>query len=112
MGINNIRKEEQTSQKNTPLMSIFRVIILIAFVVVMSCTILYFVEMNSDNKSYFTIHFALPLILFMVGIIALFMAMLSKQSLTGESKGDNLMIVVGILLMVCSVIALVWSYFN
>ncbi len=48
----------------------------------------------------------------MVGIIALFMAMLSKQSLTGESKGDNLMIVVGILLMVCSVIALVWSYFN
>ena len=110
MGKNNIRKEEQTPQKNTPLMSIFRVIILIAFVVVMSCTILYFVEMNSDNKSYFTIHFALPLILFMVGIIALFMAMLSKQSLTGE--GDNLMIVVGILLMVCSVIALVWSYFN
>ena len=40
MGKNNIRKEEQTSQKNTPLMSIFRVIILIAFVVVMSCTIL------------------------------------------------------------------------
>ena len=58
MGKNSIRKEEQTPQKNTPLMSIFRVIILIAFVVVMSCTILYFVEMNSDNKFYNSFCFA------------------------------------------------------
>lgn len=41
MGKNNIRKEEQTSQKNTPLMSIFRVIILIAFVVVMSLSLIH-----------------------------------------------------------------------
>lgn len=110
MGKTNNNKRQAPSQKNTPLMTVFRGIILVAFLVVMTCTILYFVEMNGE-RSYFTLHFALPLIIFMVGIIAVFMAALSMQNMSGESRGDNFMIVVGILLMISAVVALVWSYF-
>ena len=111
MGKNSIRKTNEAPKQNTTLMMIFKVIILIAFVVVVVCTVLYFIEMNSDTKSYFTLHFALPCMLFMVGLIAMLMAALSMQNLSGESKGDNFMIVVGALLVLSAIIALVWSYF-
>ncbi len=110
MGKNSIRKTNEVPAKNTTLLRVFRIIIFIAFVLIVACTILYFVEFNSETKSYFTMHFALPCILFMVGIIAILMAALSIQSISGESKGDNFMIVVGILLVLCSIISLVWSY--
>ena len=105
-----INQARGVPQKNNPLLTAVRIIIFIAFIVVISCTILYFVEFNSETKSYFTMHFALPCILFMVGLIAVLMAILSIKSIQGENKGDNFMIVVGILLILCAIISLVWSY--
>lgn len=112
MDKNRIRKTNSTNgtQKNKGIFLAFRIVIVIAFIFVITCTVIYFMEANQENRSYFSLHFALPIILFLVGVIAIMLSTLSKMSLSGESKGDNMMLGVGILLMLCSIITLIFSF--
>lgn len=112
MGKNNVRKTNNVSsnQKNSTLFLIFRIVIVIAFLFVVACTAVFLIEMNNENKSYFSAHFALPISLFLVGVIAILLRYFSKMSLSGESKGDNMMFGVGLLLMLCSIVTLILSY--
>ena len=96
--------------KNKGLFLALKIIILIAFVFVVTCTIIYFVEFDKPEKSFFSLHFALPIILFFVGIIAALMSYLSKKSMTGENKGDHMMMIVGFLLMLISILTLIFSF--
>lgn len=98
----------QNNKKNLA----FKIVVIVAFVCAVALTILYFVEQSNGNQSYFSYHFAIPIILFLVGIIAIILTRISLKSYSGESKGDNLMIVVGILLFVCSIFSLIMSYVN
>lgn len=113
MGKNNMKKQNQTSvpQKKTMAYLAMRIIIVISFLFVIACTIVYFVEFDSQNKSYFSLHFAIPVILLFVGIIAILLSCLSKKNYSGENKGDTMMIGVGALLILCSIISLIMSYF-
>ncbi|MDE7264305.1 MAG: hypothetical protein K2N64_06560 [Anaeroplasmataceae bacterium] len=112
MGKNNIKRQNQTvPQKKTMAYLVMRIIIVMSFIFVIACTIVYFIEFDSKNKSYFSLHFAIPVILLLVGIIALLLSCLSKKNYSGESKGDNMMIGVGALLILCSIISLIMSYF-
>ena len=97
-------------KKNNGMLLAFRIIIVIAFIFVVTCTILYFMEVGKEEKSYFSMHFAIPIILFFVGVIAIMLCTLSKKSMTGESKGDTMMIGVGLLLFLCSILSLIFSY--
>lgn len=63
-----------------------------------------------EVKSYFTQHFLGSIILFLVGIAALLMPMVSQKRLAGENKGDSLMIIVAFLLFICSLFSIVMSY--
>ena len=114
MGKNSVRKTETVpaKQKNPVLFLVFRIILVIAFIFVVTCTIIYFMEMGSESRSFFSLHFALPTILLLVGIIAIMLSMMSKMSITGESKGDNMMIGVGFLLILCSIITLILSFLS
>lgn len=98
-------------QKKKGMLLAFRIVIVISFVFVVTCAIIYFMEFGKEEKSYFSLHFALPIILFLVGLIAIMMSTLSKKNISGESKGDNMMIGVGLLLFLCSILTLIFSYF-
>lgn len=111
MGKKSIQKNATIQQQNKGIFLAFKIIILIAFIFVVTCTIIYFMEMGHENRSYFSMHFALPIVLLFVGVIAIMLSLLSRLSLSGESKGDMLMIGVGLVLFVCSIITLALSYF-
>lgn len=100
------------NQKNKSILLAFKIIIVIAFIAVVTCVVIYFMEMGKETRSYFSLHFALPIILLFVGIIAIMLSTLSKMSMTGENKGDKFMTVVGLLLILFSILTLMFSYFN
>ncbi|MDE7105573.1 MAG: hypothetical protein K2O22_00215 [Anaeroplasmataceae bacterium] len=112
MDKNRMRKTNSTNtiQKNKGIFLAFRIIIVIAFLFVITCTIIYFMEVNQEHRSYFSMHFALPIILFLVGVIAIMLSTLSKMNLSGENKGDNMMLGVGLLLMLCAIVTLIFSF--
>lgn len=97
-------------QKNKKMLLVFRIVIVVSFIFVVTSSIIYFMEIGKENKSYFSSHFALPVILFLVGVIAIMVSTMSKQNLSGESKGDNIMVGVGFLLFLCSILTLIFSY--
>lgn len=105
-------KPVSVNQKNKGLFLAFKIIIVIAFITVLTCTVIYFIEMGKETRSYFSLHFALPIILLFVGIIAIMLSTLSKMSMTGESKGDKFMTLVGLLLILFAILTLIFSYFN
>lgn len=111
MGKNSVRNSSTIQQKNKGLFIAFKIVIFVAFIFVVTCTVIYFMEVGHENKSYFSMHFALPIILLFVGVIAIMLSMLSRLSLSGESKGDMMMIGVGLVLVLVSIITLVASYF-
>lgn len=63
-----------------------------------------------EKSNYFLDHFASAIILSLIGVIALLMPLLNEQKMSGENKGDNMMIVVGFLLIICGLISIVISY--
>lgn len=60
-------------------------------------------------RSHFFEHWVGGLTLFCVGIVALIMPQLSKSRFQ-DNKADNLMSVVAVLLILCSIITIVCSY--
>ncbi len=88
----------------------FKIIIIISFIFVVTSSIIYFIEMGNEQMSYFSKHIAIFVILFLVGIIAIMLSMLSKLNLSGENKGDNMMIGVGLALIILSFVTLIMTY--
>ncbi|MCM1131021.1 MAG: hypothetical protein NC310_07295 [Roseburia sp.] len=114
MGKNSIKNNKRgiVNQKNKGLLLAFKILIVIAFITVVVCTVIYFMEIGKETRSYFSLHFALPIVLLFVGIIAIMLSFLSMLSISGENKGDKLMIFVGLLLILFAIITLVSSYVN
>jgi hypothetical protein len=50
------------------------------------------------------------IIMILIGIIAILMPLLNGQKVVGENKGDNMMLVVGVLLIVCGLLSVLMSY--
>lgn len=88
-----------------------KIVIIISFIFVVTSSVIYFIEMGNEQMSYFSKHIAIFIVLFLVGVIAIMLSMLSRASLSGEDKGDNLMIGVGIALIILSFITLIMTYF-
>ena len=63
-----------------------------------------------ETSNYFLDHFASSIILVLIGAIAILMPVLNGQKLVGENKGDNTMLVVGVLLIICALISILISY--
>ena len=69
------------------------------------------VFMDNHTPSYFVKHFSFGLALILIGVMAFLMTQVAKRRYEG-GKGDELMLVVSVLLILCGVIAIVISYFN
>ena len=63
-----------------------------------------------EQSNYFLEHFASALIMLAIGGCAILMPMLNSTKMTGENKGDNMMLVVGVLLFICSLVSIIISY--
>lgn len=88
----------------------FRIIVYVAVAVVVGLAVLYFIESTNQTMSFFSLHFAVPIILAMIGIIAILLPKLTKKSYSGDTKGDNFMTLVGVLLILCAVMSLGLSF--
>lgn len=91
---------------------IFKVLIALDLLIIIGLLILYLIEANNQTMSFFTKHFSLPIILVLVGVVALFLPVVSSKSIAGESKGDSMMIWVGFLLIICAIFSLIFSFMS
>lgn len=89
-----------------------KIIIGVGMAAIFAIGINYFIEAftGDGTLSFFTQHFMLPIVLSIIGAIAIFLPMTAQKSLSGDDKGDNMMYGVGILLFVCAIVALATSF--
>ncbi len=97
-------------QQNNVFMIVFKTIITISFLIIVTLTVLYFMDIQNAGYLYFKEHFAISIILFLVGIIAFMLPRLNKKSYQGENKGDGLMLMVSILLILLAIGTCIFSY--
>ena len=69
------------------------------------------VFLENHTPSYFVKHFSFGLVLMLIGVMAFLMTQVAKRRYDG-GKGDELMLVVSVLLILSGIIAIVISYFN
>lgn len=70
----------------------------------------YFVINNSNGVSFFVEHFLAGICLILIGIIAFILPMIGKKKYS-ETKSDDMMIIVAGLLILCGLIAMLFSFF-
>lgn len=88
-----------------------KIVMGIAAGIIVGLLIYYLIELYVIGKlSYFTTHFTIAVCLFCIGIIALLLPKINQRKFSGEGKGDSMMIVVGFLLILCSLISIMISY--
>ena len=88
-----------------------KIVLGVTMALLVACGIFYVIELFVlETTSYFTKHFLPSCVLFLVGIGALLMPMVSQKKYSGENKGDSLMIVVAFLLFICSLFSIIMSY--
>lgn len=78
--------------------------------IIIGLGIFYFYDSGDGELMFFTQHFFLPIILALIGIIVIFMSVVSQRSLAGDDKGDKMMFGVGLILILCSLITLITSF--
>ena len=69
---------------------------------------IYFLK-NPEN--FFEKHFAIAIVLSLIGIEAICLPTVNGVKFSGESKGDSLMFGVGFLLFLCGLISIIYSFF-
>ena len=89
-----------------------KIIMTIGMFIIFGLGILYYVEVSTGdgNVSFFTKHFMVPIILSIIGAIAMFLPTVSAKTLSGDDKGDKMMYGVGLLLFLCALISLLTSF--
>ena len=89
-----------------------KIIMGIGMVIIFVIGINYFIEASTGTGelSYFSQHFMVPIVLLIVGGYALFLPTVSQKSMAGDDRGDKMMVGVGLLLILCSIIALITSF--
>ena len=92
---------------------VFKLIILIAAGIALACGIEYMVEFfivsDKSQFSFFASHLALGLALMFMGVVAFFLPFTTRTRF-GHSKGDNMMLIVGILLVLSGIITIGLSF--
>ncbi len=111
--INNQEKNEARRKLNERLAleakqkRVYKAIIGISALLSFSLVLEYFIEYmangeSGDNLSFFAKHFVFGPALILIGVVALFLPMIARNKYN-ESKGDNLMIIVAMLLFLLGI---------
>lgn len=94
-----------TNEQKKIFKTVIGIIMLIALVVGVEYAIEYFMNDAQNKMSFFAQHFSFGIILFLIGIIA-FLLPFTTRTRFGEGKGDNMMLIVGVLLMLAGIITI------
>jgi len=86
-------------------------ILAIAVIVLATEAAIELIFMENHEPSYFVKHFSLGTSLIIIGVMAFLMTQVAKRRYEG-GKGDEMMLVVSVLLILCGFIAYLISYFN
>lgn len=92
------------------LRAIFTVIICLSFAIALTMTILVFTYDDPSEVPYFIDHFGVGLALALVGMSAILMTILNKYNINSSDKGDKLMQLVGLLLIIFGIGTTIFSY--
>lgn len=88
-----------------------KIIVGIGMTIIFIVGTIYFIDVFvNEEVSFFSQHFVFPIVLSIVGAIALFLPTGSQKSYAGDDRGDKMMFGVGILLILCAVISLIMSF--
>ena len=93
---------------------IYKIILAVLAAIVIAIGIEAAVELvflENHTPSYFVTHFSFGIALMLIGAMAFIMTQVAKRRYDG-GKGDELMLIVSVLLILCGVIAIVISYTN
>ena len=93
--------------------SIFKIKIVMAIfaAIALGLGIYFLIETYAIGQtSYFSKHFLGAICLLCIAVIAFLLPMINSQKLSGDNKGDNIMVVVSFLLIVFSVLTIILSY--
>ena len=109
MGKSKLRDEKYIANKKKEfkLKIILGIIASIVLVLAVYYGVFYFIL---EQSNYFLDHFASMIIMILIGIIAILMPLINNQKIIGENKGDNMMLVVGTLLIICGILSVLISY--
>ncbi|MBQ9449556.1 MAG: hypothetical protein IJU60_06770 [Acholeplasmatales bacterium] len=99
------------SDRGRKIMKIILFVLAICVVAIAVEAAVELVFMTNHEPSYFVKHFSLGTSLILIGIMAFLMTQVAKRRYEG-GKGDELMLVVSVLLILCGFIAYMISYFN
>ena len=94
-----------TNKQKRKFKIVIGIIMLIAVGIVAEYLFEYFTKETSNQMSFFANHLSLGIVLILVGIIA-FLLPFTTRTRFGEGKGDNMILVVGILLILCGIITI------
>ncbi|MBR6071314.1 MAG: hypothetical protein IKP77_00595 [Acholeplasmatales bacterium] len=89
---------------------IIRIIIATLLVLAIGFSIVVFIYVNKDEVPYWINHFGFAIILTFISGIAFLLPMLNQSKYVGDSHGDSLMIIVGILLFLSGLLSILFSY--
>lgn len=71
----------------------------------------YFVINKSQGVSFFVEHFLSGICLILIGFVAFMLPIIGKKRYS-EAKGDDMMVIVGGLLILCGLVAILFSFFQ
>ena len=87
-----------------------KILLTLGMLIIFGLGIFYFIEAANGQQSFFTKHFFIPIILLIIGCIAIYLPYVSSKSYSGDTKGDKLMLGVVLVLIFCSILSLVLSF--
>lgn len=99
-------------QKNdSSIIKILKVVIIVATIIIICVTGVYLYEIFTEKEvSFFSKHFALPIVFMVVGILAFLLPMANKENLRTDDRGDKMMPIIGILLFICAIFSCLMSF--
>ena len=99
------------NKNDTPIVKVLKVVIVISMMIIIGITGYYLKEIFGENEpSYFSVHFALPIVFTVVGILAILLPMASKENLSTNDKGDKMMPIIGVILVVFAIFTCILSF--
>lgn len=105
---NNSIQNEALKQKKR-ITFILKLIMLLLAATIILLVVLMLIDMGDGSVNYFNRHFLLAVCLSSVGVIAMILPYVTKSKFS-DNKGDKMMPIVGIMLIVCAIISIFISY--
>lgn len=99
------------NKNDSSIVKILKVVIVIATIIIIGVTGVYLYEIFAEKEvSFFSKHFALPIVFMVVGVLAFLLPMANKENLRTDDRGDKMMPIIGILLFVCAIFSCLMSF--